>query len=159
MFVASPPTVAKMMLPPGWEKPSANILAARWRSVDPARFAEARGDFDGDGLPDRAMLLMRRGGNLGGLWVYLTRRNAEPVALCLDSTSDETSVQELGVATVGPGTYRTACGKGYVACDSTETAELIVPHNAIRYFKNESAESYWLWTARVKTFRRHWMSD
>lgn len=65
----------------------------------------------------------------------------------------------LGISTVAPSTFPTACGKGYWKCAKGEPSQLALAHDAIMFFKNESAASVFIWSPSRKAFRRVWVSD
>jgi hypothetical protein len=119
----------------------------------------ARGDFNGDGAEDAAMLLVSLHRHEVGLFVFLTRKNHSYKAYRLDVIKDINYLQVMGVAKVSSGAYKTACGKGYWVCKPSETPMLSLKQEAIDFFKVESANSYFYWDRKKSTFRRMWMSD
>jgi hypothetical protein len=65
----------------------------------------------------------------------------------------------MGIRAVRPGSCRTACGKGYAACEAGEPIVLRLKHWAIDFFKEESANSFFYWEGRAASFRKVWISD
>ena len=65
----------------------------------------------------------------------------------------------VGFETVAPGTYESACGKGYWECASDEPAVIELEMTALRYFNFESASSILHWDAETGAFIRTWTSD
>jgi hypothetical protein len=114
------------------------------------------GDFDGDKKPDVARLLKSTDGKAFGLFVF-PGSGGKPMAL---EQSSETSLLEgMGIGSIKPGKYKTACGKGYFDCSGAEPKEIVLLNDAIDYFKTESANSYFVWEPKKKAFNRIWMSD
>src|SRR6188472_4535668 len=64
-----------LVLPAGWRLPNADELSDAWRAKDPARYARASGDFDGDGRPDQAALLVSLRQQRVALFVYSATGN------------------------------------------------------------------------------------
>jgi hypothetical protein len=58
-----------------------------------------------------------------------------------------------------PGTYATACGKGYGKCAADAPREVILKWPGIEYFKSESASSVVYWDAAQRRFTQVWTSD
>jgi len=153
------PSAVQWPRPAGWSEPRGKLFDQTWRSKDPARFLRVAADFNGDGIEDKASLLANPSTGHVGLWLALTYGDRATSEVLLDEVADSSVGSEMGIAMVGPGTYETGCGKGYWDCDSTESAHVAVAHAAIRYFKNESAESFWVWDERKQMMARVWMSD
>jgi hypothetical protein len=65
----------------------------------------------------------------------------------------------MGVSLVPPGTYKTACGKGYGRCGPDEPREVVLKHPGIDYFRFESANSFIFWDEASRQLRRVWISD
>ena len=91
-------------------------------------------DFDGDGMSDRAMLLLRSGKPEAALVVVLGRAPTKPIVL--ERQEDPSWLDVMGIELVAPGRYKTACGKG-----------------------SESANSFFYFDSRTTGFRRVWISD
>jgi len=161
VFLITPVPLAlagDMALPNGWRMPNKLELGDDWRQKDTEKFAVATGDFNGDGVSDRAALLMSRNGKRAGLYVFLSE-SAGFKAYALDVRGSTEILPAMGIAKVIPGKYKTACGKGYWTCKKKEPSELFVQHDAVEYFKTESASSYFYWDRQAKSFKRVWISD
>jgi hypothetical protein len=148
-----------IVLPPGWRMPYKSELNDDWRKNNPSKYSVVRADFNGDGLEDSAILLVSRRYREIGLFVFLSNKNGAYKTYQLDAVKDEKFLQIIGVTTVLPGVYRTACGKGYWACKKDESSDVLIKHSAISYFKIESAASYFYWDERSGNFKRVWISD
>lgn len=161
LFLITPMTLAlanDMTLPNGWRMPSKLELGDDWRQREAEKFSVASGDFNGDGVSDRAVLLVSRNGKRAGLYVFLSVSTGFKV-YALDARNSTELLPAMGIAKVIPGKYKTACGKGYWSCKKKEPSELLVQHDAVEYFKSESASSYFYWDGQEKSFKRVWISD
>jgi hypothetical protein len=159
LIVRMPAFAEDMSLPSGWRMPIGSELNDDWRNKDADKFAVVRGDFNGDGIVDKAMLLVSLRGNGFGLFVFLSQKNHTFRACQLDVIKDPSFLRVMGIDKVSSGKYKTVCGKGYWDCKKGEVPEILVEHDAISYFKTESASSYFYWGKRAKIFRRIWISD
>lgn len=161
VFLVTPVTLVladDMGLPTGWRMPTKLELGDDWRQRDAEKFSVATGDFNGDGIPDRALLLVSRRGKRAGLYVFLSEGVGFKVH-ALDVRNSTEILPAMGIAKIIAGRYKTACGKGYWACKKNEPSELLVQHDALEYFKTESASSYFYWDGQAKSFKRVWISD
>ncbi|MDA8082532.1 MAG: hypothetical protein M0024_02600 [Nitrospiraceae bacterium] len=141
-----------------WRKPDNKELGSdySWRKEAPELFLTAKADFDGDGKADTARLLINGKKNQMGLLVTLAaKRNA---SILLEAT-DKKEITNMGIKTVKPGQYKTACGKGYWDCKKGEPEILKLKQPAIDFFAYESANSYFVWDKKANAFKRIWMSD
>jgi hypothetical protein len=143
----------------GWRPPTQFELADHlgWRKEDPNFYIKAKADFDGDGKEDEARLLINDKENKMGLFVELSSRPGKTMKL--DEFDDKSWIEVMGIMVAKPGKYKTACGKGYVDCQKGEPQELHLKLPAIDYFKEGSANSFFIWENKTKQFKRIWMSD
>jgi hypothetical protein len=144
----------------GWRALTQSELAENlgWRKEDPNFYISVKADFDGDGKEDEARLLINDKENKMGLFVTLSsQKRANP--LLLEAIDDKRTIEVMGIEVAKPGTYKTACGKGYWACERGEPAVLNLKSPAIDFFRFESANSYFVWDTKTKKFKRIWMSD
>jgi len=144
--------------PAGWRRPSLAETAAKWRQKSPTRFFTVRGDFDGDGKPDIAELLVNPSRSQFALFVKLASADTWQL---LDKPYDLKSLGRFGIEVVKPGKYETACGKGYGdwACANGEPDWLRLAHPGIDFFYTESSDSIYYWDTQSKKFRQVVMSD
>jgi hypothetical protein len=160
LFKAEPATAPPHReLPSGWRLPTNLELNEEWRHKDPDRYSIVSSDFNGDGLADEAMLLVSLQKKRFGLFVFVSQANARPKVHCIYVTNDVTLLPAMGITKVPPGKYRTACGKGYWKCKKGEVPEILIAHDAIEFFKTESASSYFYWNERSDAFRKIWIND
>lgn len=149
---------SSLELPKGWRLPSKKELGQKWREKSQAKFSSIKADLDGDGKIDQAMILVNKDGKTFGLFVWW---GADKF-----TTSKEVYVekeigllQNMGIEVSKPGTFKTACGKGYYDCPKGESEEINLFTEGIDYFQNESANSVFHWDPKEKLFKRTWMSD
>ena len=148
--------------PIGWRFPEEADYSGSWqalRTVIPEPF-HAQADFNGDGLPDDAWILLSTLSKAPapGLFVFLARQEGPSKVIVLDKNPGLTKPQNIGIKVVQPGDYKTACGKGYFKCgpDQPEVLHLALP--AINYFVFEDANSFFWWDIKSSSFKRTWMS-
>jgi hypothetical protein len=144
-------------LPKGWRSPSTKQLSQDFRRKDRNHFALAIGDFNGDGIEDRAALLVDETNSKLGLFVCL--RNANGCNWQLLEEMDIVLLEAMGIATVKLGEYKTACGKGYWECDKDEPSTLVLKRQAIEFFNTESASSNYVYDPRNAKFTAIAISD
>jgi hypothetical protein len=65
----------------------------------------------------------------------------------------------MGVRLVNPGTYETACGKGYGTCTTDESRQVTLKYPGIEYFQYEGGSSYVFWDDTRRQLQRVWISD
>jgi hypothetical protein len=150
--------VVAQQLPTDWRRPTSAEAEHEWRQKSQKRFLVVRGDFDSDGKPDAAELLVNASGSQFALFVRLASTGKwqsvnEPI--------DIKSFDRFGIDLVKPGKYKTACGKGYgdYACAHGEPDVLKLSAPAIDLFYTESSDSIFYWDQSSKAFRQILMSD
>jgi hypothetical protein len=129
-----------------------------WRQKSPTRFLRVTGDFDSDGKPDLAELLINPVSSQFALFVKLSSTGKWQM---LGEPYDENSLDRFGIDLVKPGKYETACGKGYgdYACAHGEPDSLKLSTPAIDIFYTESSDSIVYWDSVTKAFREVLISD
>jgi hypothetical protein len=147
--------------PPGYRFPTAHDLSGDWaehRKEQPEPY-HVRGDFDRNGLIDDAWVLMREHGPGWGVFAFLEQRKGPPRVIKL--MSDEKSIAtRMFVETVDePGTWETACGKGYWDCAPGEPSEVRLVGGELLIEYSESSEFVCLWRRDHKSFQRIQLSD
>jgi len=145
--------------PHGWRLPTSTEIDDDWRKKDIDRYMIVKGDFNGDGVIDEARVLVRENGSGLGLFSFVSQKDHTVKAYLLDELKGVNSIHTMGIMKVSPGLYKTACGKGYWECNKGEVPEISLQHDAIDYFKTESANSYFYWDIQAKIFKRIWISD
>jgi hypothetical protein len=144
-------------LPQGWRSPTRAEAGDSWREKSPTRFLTVKGDFDGDGKPDAAELLVNPSTNQFALFVKL----GSSAWRMLDRPGHVKSLGRFGIDLVRPGKYETACGKGYgdYACAHGEPDYLVLSRPAIDFIYTESSDSIFYWDDRQRKFVEVLMSD
>jgi hypothetical protein len=145
-------------LPAGWRRPTKAEASGDWRQKSRTRFLVVNGDFDGDSKPDVAELLVNPAAKRFALFVKLGSTGR------WHRVGDESEMDWLsgmGIKVVKPGSYETACGKGYEEdfCAHGEPKHLKISTDAIDLFKEESADSIAYWDQKRQAFRFIQMSD
>jgi hypothetical protein len=143
--VALSPIIARnQALPTGWREASRTENSGAWRRKSPTHFLKVEGDFDGDGRPDLAELLVSVSGKQAAIFVKLASR---AVWLQVGRSFDIEMLNRMGIDLVQSGKYETACGKGYgdYACAHGEPKFLQLSFPAIDFFYIESSESILYW--------------
>jgi hypothetical protein len=127
-----------------WRPPTAAQLGSveeqKWRDADPARYLSVTGDFDGDGKPDEARIMVRGDGQGFALFVKL----ASGAALKLEELPDMKKLPSMGIKLVAPAEYPTACARGY-DCAEDEPRYIRVKHDAIDFFQHDAVDRYYYW--------------
>jgi hypothetical protein len=137
-------------LPSGWTKPATKLTRQAFRRNDPNHFLVATGDYNGDGVPDQALLLVNEGARKLGFFVCLeTATGCDWHRL---EVMDIAFLDVMGIARVKPGDYQTACGKGYWDCGKDEPKKLSTKRDAVEFFKDESASSVYVYNLKKHKF-------
>ena len=150
-------------LPSGWRFPTPEDLSGNFiRKVSKKDYIVANEDFNGDGLEDHAYIV--KSTNFSGEALILNHsQNGDYKWEVLDIISWGGKYPDvglsMGVDSVPPGEYKTACGKGYWECESDEVPLLKLGFPAISYFRFESAASFFYWDENSATFKRIWIND
>lgn len=137
-------------LPVGWTKAPANLTGQKFREKDPSHFLVVKGDFNGDGVQDKAMLLVNQHTQKMGFFVCLT--TATGCDWHRLEVMDIAFLDVMGIAKVRPGEYETACGKGYWECGEDEPEKLKTKRDAVEFFKDESASSVYVYNPLKRKF-------
>lgn len=127
-----------------WTPPTSDELGAanrELRAKSPDRYVSTRGDFNGDGQQDRAAIVVRRARGEAAVVVYLSGSGQEPVVI---RTFPFTSIGQVGIITIAPGSYQPACARGGGA-DCDPATRVNIPRDGISLFTFESSATYyWL---------------
>jgi hypothetical protein len=144
-------------LPKGWRVPAASLTRQDFRRKDPSHFLTVIGDFDGDGVKDRAVLLVTEKSTQMAFFVCLSTPNG-----CNWHRLEVMEIEFLdvmGIAKVPSGKYETACGKGYWECEKDEPKLLVTKRAAIEFLKDESASSVYVYDPKKRAFKAIATSD
>ena len=147
-----------LALPAGWRLPTQKEANQAWRSSAATRYLVEQGDFTGDGRQDSAYLLVRADGSGVAPFVGLTRRDGVTLYIQGEETNHIEYLENEGLKIAKPGTYTTACGKGY-GCSPGDKESITISHDAIEFFKREGPSRLIYWDAARKVFAETWLSD
>jgi hypothetical protein len=126
-----------------WRFPTDQDITGDWKTFHeqmPTPYL-VRADFDGNGVEDESWIVIN---SSGSGWRLIALMNGSRVAETLVSAADG-SAQTFGIEKIEPGSYKTACGKGYWECSPNEPELLSLNYAAFRFFKFESASTIWYW--------------
>jgi len=137
-------------MPTGWTKPGPKLTHQDFRRTDANHFLVATGDFNGDGVQDKAFLLVNQRTQKLGFFVCLTTETGCDWHRL--EVLDIAFLDVMGIAKVKPGQYETACGKGYWECGKDEPEKLSTKRDAVEFFKDESASSVYVYNPRTHKF-------
>jgi hypothetical protein len=137
-------------MPAGWTKPPAKLTGQEFRRKDPNHSLVVTGDFNGDGIQDKALLLVNQHTHKLGFFICLT--TATGCDWHRLEVLDIGFLEVMGIAKVKPGQYETACGKGYWECGKDEPEKLSTRRDAVEFFKDESASSVYIYNSRKHKF-------
>lgn len=152
-------TRSDVVIPQNWRHPSHLESNDAWRNENSSKYLITKGDFNGDGIVDVAMLLTSDNGSSLSLVAFISQNNKGFKTYFLNEIKDNRLIHAMGIKKVSPGAYATACGKGYWECRNDEVPEIQIQHDAIDYFKIESANSFFYWDAKTEAFKQIWISD
>ncbi len=146
-------------LPKGWRFPTAEELQDIGRDQGPDKSARARGDFNGDGIEDEAVLLKSTEFSGEALWVWLSGPSNAHTWTKLHQIDWGPSYPKvdlaMGVETVKPGIHPYGCFCDAKDCNLGTYAQrpkLRLRDPAIAYFKLESSGSMYFWSRSRKGF-------
>lgn len=147
--------------PEGWLVATPEALSSEpLRSNSATSYVRAEADFDGDGQSDQAAIFLASDGTREGLFVMLSSVDQENWHLAAVTAHRNPSyVPRMGISVAQPGSYVTACGKGYWECKPGEPPELQLNGQGVFYFIFESGRSIVYWDPADEAFVRVWTSS
>lgn len=104
-------------------------------------YTRADGDFDGDGKQDHAALKVQASGG-SSFRLVVTLSTASGQAYTVKSGSN---IQAVGIETIKPGRYKTACAKGAGPRDGGCLPEVVLLHDGLSLFTFESGSMLIYW--------------
>ncbi|MBL4894816.1 MAG: hypothetical protein JKY59_08150 [Emcibacter sp.] len=114
------------------------------------------GDFNGDGVTDRAEISKKNTNETYGLIAYVSR-GTEGYDQHILNEGDWSIFSRMGISREDPGEYKTACGKGYGRCKSDAPLSVSFPYDAINFFMFDSASMFFIY--KNDSFYTVWISD
>jgi hypothetical protein len=141
------------VLPENYRLPTAEELAADWRSGNADRYATAVADFNGDKLVDGCFLAIDKKQNKLVLFVVLVGYDRGRDKWLLLETMNLDALRYMGVERVDPST---------VMVYPPEGADTKIPKKlnnyAIKLFASEGSRSIFYWDEKAKRFLRLWLT-
>ena len=145
---------ARETLPTGWRKPVATEITGTWRSKIPTKFLIVKGDFDGDGRPDLAEILVSASAKQSSLFVRLSGNGDWQAIHSLGS-----GIGDIGIDLVRPGNYKTVCYADPSLCAQDAPQIVNLTTDAIGLFSHGSTSSFFFFDHATKRFRPAPLSD
>lgn len=164
---------SQVKLPEGWRLPTEKELSGEERdnqhnsTNSDNRFSQAQGDYNGDGLIDKAYILVSTEFNGDGLFLYISD-NGKYSWLPLEIDNWDKSYPDknyiytspnMGIGTLSSETFRRYVKKAWVTPDDIVPTENDFSNPALDYFRFESAGSLYFWSNTENRFVRFWYSD
>jgi len=166
ILVATLAAAGGPVLPAGWRYPTKEELGREpLRHQSPNGFSVASGDFNGDGVPDAAYVLISTTSSGEGLLVRLSRPEHQFEWLVLRTMQLDGSRAlfgpEMGVHTISPGRHQFLCIAVAPNCQVLDGERKVVVTQlpAIEYFKFESASQMFVWNKQMRQFDVFPLSD
>jgi beta-lactamase regulating signal transducer with metallopeptidase domain len=129
-----------------------------WRAPTPG--AQVSADFDGDGKPDQAMLLLAIDGKTEGLFLRLSHAPEKWIRAAASRPAKSRDELQMEISIEAPGRYATACSKGYgKSCQEGEPAAVTLAQPGIRFSQPESASLIVYWDEAAQAVKQVWTSD
>jgi hypothetical protein len=153
-------------IPAGWRTPRAREIADSDRKDSSTRYVKAVGDFNGDGVPDEALLLKSTRFSGEALWVRVSNVEGKFDWIKLAEIKwgkDYPSVNvAMGIESVPPGVHPYGCFEDAKDCNfgpHKDRPKLRLRDPSLMYFKFGSAASLYFWSSKYNKFVRVWLSD
>jgi hypothetical protein len=148
--------------PAGYRLPTESDFTGDWkdnRATNPMPF-HAAGDYNGDGVQDEALLLLRTSGRGFAVFAVIGSRTGSSKLIQLTFAPNE-SWDNHYIETAKPARYDTACGKGLATtpCEHGQPDELNLKHSSIWFCRFGSACSLFWWDTKTKKFHQTLISD
>jgi|PlaIllAssembly_1097288.scaffolds.fasta_scaffold112998_2 hypothetical protein len=150
--------IAAKPVPDGWRTPTKNETNQDWRNDSHHRYLEIDADFNGDGLIDKAMLLVEKNGHKMALFAFVSQGKIFK-KYRLAQEDDAKWLEVMGIEVVKKGKYKTVCGKGYSGCEPGDPNELNLKYESINYFRESSTAVFFYWNDKTKQFDHMQISD
>lgn len=149
----------KVYLPQDWREPTSSEAKDDWRDKDTGRYLCVKADFNGDGVRDKANILIRSADKKIGVLVFLSQKNGNYRTFILDEMHFS-YIEEVGIAVVTPGRYVTWCGMGAMDCRLVgEPEEINLQYNSIKLFFEGKGSKYFYWDKSKDVFKSARISD
>lgn len=151
-------TSSSVRLPAGWRLPSASEVDQSWRSSDTTKYLTVAGNFDGTGKANVAFLLVKSDRTGFAPFIALNQGSKEPKLFQVEETNAMEYLAAEGLKLAKPGTYVTACGKGY-DCGPNEEKSIKLSFDGLEFFKEEGSSRLIYFDPNTRRFKESWLSD
>jgi len=142
-----------------WKPLMIQDVRETWRANYPGHAIEVIADFNGDNVLDKATLSVKQGEATIGLVVLMNAiENGSPKTVFVEQFK-KMPIQDIGIANVPLGVYRTICGKGYSKCNPSEKKSVELKNAGIDLFLFESSHILFYWDQQTEHFDKVWLSD
>jgi hypothetical protein len=159
-MVSTVESATKTLFPSGWRPAGkTDYLTEDLNFVENIVPNHITADFNGDGIKDEAWLLKSQKKNKYGLFIFMGRKGGGSKMFKLAEYPIRVKTIPMGIVQLEPGSYKTACGKGYWDCAPDEPETLVLKNPGVDLFQFESADSVFYWNAKKGNFKRVWLSD
>lgn len=129
------------------------------RKKSPTKFAKVTADFNGDGNPDYAFLLVNTKNNKNVLAVNLSSNTGYNWKI-VDKGQFGWGDPSLAIELAEPGKYETACGKGYYECTKNDPASIDLKNPGFWYGPfDKGGGGLVFWNQKKMKFEEIIMSD
>ncbi|HQI01350.1 MAG TPA: hypothetical protein PLF54_03670 [Deltaproteobacteria bacterium] len=147
--------MAAAPLPQGWRLPAEKELHRDSLLGRQPSFFRITTDFNGDGIEDEAMVLVKEKDRGAALFVFVSQENGYK-SCKLDDLEETWWLDDVGINVAVPGEYISACGTLYFDCGPGETELFRLKLPGIRYYKAGCSDSIFWWDNEKKRFKRIW---
>jgi len=141
------------VLPEKYRLPTAEELAADWRSGNADRYATVVADFNGDKLVDGCFLAIDKKQNKVVLLVVLVGQGDDSDRWFTLETMNLDALRYMGVERVGPSAVMVYPPEG----GDTKIPKKLNNY-AIKLFASEGSSSIFYWDEKAKRFLRLWLT-
>jgi len=149
------PCMAAAPIPEGWRLPTQKEAHREGLSGRPHYLSRINTDFNGDGVEDEAMVLVKEKDRGAALFAFVSQENGYKSCM-LDGLEETWWLDDVGINVAAPGEYISACGTLYFDCGRGETEQFILKLPGIRYYKAGCSDSIFWWDNEKKKFKRIW---
>lgn len=146
--------------------PKASEVSDSDRKDSSTRYVKAAGDFNGDGVPDEALLLKSTRFSGEALWVRLSNSDDrfDWIKLAEINWGKEHPRVDvaMGIESLSPGVHPYGCFEDAMDCNfgpHKDRPKLRLRDPSLMYFKFGSAASLYFWSGKYNKFLRVWLSD
>jgi len=150
----------KEKLPKSWRYPTKSELSDESREYSKkqeVRYTEVEADFNGDGIKDKAFVVISTKKKNEGLIVKLSNKDKYDW-LFLSQSSFEYNPTK-GISLAEPQSLKTACGSGYIECENSKLKSITLEYPSFYYDELEKGSSVYYYSKREKKFLNQALSD